>query len=530
MRRWNGWGDEEIEYPLPESAGEYLAERLGSGDTAQDASLEEVVKQVPASQLLPDPRITVDPFERLKHARGQSLPDWIALRTGRIDRFPDGVAYPRDDEEVRSLFQYAQNCQGVLIPYGGGTSVVGHINPGNYANPVLTVDLARMNRLLDVDATSQLATIEAGAVGPEIERMLSEHGFLLGHYPQSFELSTLGGWIATRSSGQQSYYYGRIEDLFAGGHFETPAGSLDLHPLPASAAGPDLRQLVLGSEGRFGLITRAVVRVRPLPQKEAFYGVFFHSWQDGMEAVRHIAQERLPVSMARLSNPQETETTLVLSGKTDLVRWAERGLRLLKYGPERCLLIYGITGKDDSWRETKARLAEVIRRSKGLDTGKTAGRAWQKSRFLSPYLRNSLWAAGYAIDTLETVLPWSQIAPAAEAICQAIRERQEGAGERVLVLCHLSHIYEDGASIYITYLFRRMPDPENTLELWNAMKSGASQAIQRFGGTISHQHGIGSDHLPYLENEKGRLGIDLLRQTCRTFDPHGILNPGKLVN
>ncbi|OGO29774.1 MAG: FAD-linked oxidase [Chloroflexi bacterium RBG_16_54_18] len=530
MRRWNGWGDDRIDYPLPETAVEYLAERIGSGDVSQDASLESILDDVPASQLPDHPLVKVDPFDRLKHARGQSLPDWVAMKTGKIGRYPDGVAYPAGNLDVHKLMRYVQDCQGNLIAYGGGTSVVGHINPGQTANPVLCVDLSQMNKLLDLDTVSHLATIEAGACGPEIERQLRQQGFTLGHYPQSFELSTLGGWIATRSSGQQSYYYGRIEDLFAGGHLESPVGSLDLPSLPASAAGPDLRQLVLGSEGRFGLITRAVVRVRLIPQFESFYGVFFHNWQDGMDAVRQIAQEHLPVSMARLSNAQETETTLILSGKTRLVNWADRGLCLLKYGPEKCLLVYGITGDEETHQDARDRVGEVIRRTRGLDTGKTAGRAWQKSRFLSPYLRNTLWSAGYAIDTLETALPWRKIPAAVDAITHTIRVCQENASERVLVLCHLSHIYQDGASIYVTYLFRRMPDPEQTLQQWKEMKSAASQAILTFGGTISHQHGVGSDHKPYLGAEKGSFGIEILQKISRSFDPNGILNPGKLVD
>jgi len=530
MRRWNGWGDDTIEYPLPATAAGYLADHIGIGDTAQDVTLEKVLKDVPTSQLPDHALVTKDPFERLKHARGQSLPDWLAIKTGKIGAYPDGVAFPSGDQDICQLMQYATTCQGNFIAYGGGTSVVGHINPGQSANPVLCVDLSHMNKLLDLDTVSQLATIEAGTCGPEIERQLRQHGFTLGHYPQSFEFSTLGGWIATRSSGQQSYYYGRIEDLFAGGHLVSPAGSINLPPLPASAAGPDLRQLLLGSEGRFGVLTRAVMRVCPIPQFETFYGVFFHNWQDGMDAVRQISQGRIPVSMARLSNPQETETTLILSGKTRLVNWADRGLRLLKYGPEKCLLIYGITGDKENCKETRDRVGEVIRKTGGIDTGKMAGKTWQKSRFRSPYLRNSLWSTGYAIDTLETALPWSSLRAAAEAIPHAIQECQETASERVLVLCHLSHIYQDGASIYITYLFRRMPDPEHTIHLWEEMKAAASQAILRFGGTISHQHGVGSDHKPYLGAEKGTVGIEILQKICRSFDPNGILNPGKLVD
>ena len=530
MRRWNGWGDDLTNYPLPESAGKYLLEHIGSGDTSQDAALESVLSTVPPSRLPERSLVSYEPIERLMHARGQSLPDWIALRTGRIGDFPDGVAYPTCDEELRSLFGFGQECLARLIAFGGGTSVVGHINPTAGGQAVLTVDLSYLDRLISLDTVSQLATIEAGASGPKIERQLGRLGYTLGHFPQSFEFSTLGGWIATRSSGQQSYYYGRIEGLFAGGHLETLIGPLDLPPLPASAAGPDIRQIILGSEGRFGVITRAVVRVRPLPQSEIFFGAFFHSWDGAMAAVRKIAQERVPISMARLSDAQETETTLMLSGKTRLVEWADRGLRLFRYGPGRCLLIYGITGEEEIVRETKNQANDVITRNGGLYTGVMAGRAWRKSRFLGPYLRNSLWEAGYAIDTLETALPWCSVGQAAEGIKQAIRESQEHANHRVLVLCHLSHIYEDGASIYITYLFPRMPDPDETIQNWKAMKSAASQAIIQMGGTISHQHGVGIDHKLYLHAEKGLVGIEILQGIARVLDAGGLLNPGKLID
>jgi alkyldihydroxyacetonephosphate synthase len=222
MRRWNGWGDDQTLYPLPESAAAYLAELVGPGQPQPDASLAYVVASVPASRLPAHPMIDTDPAGRLAHARGQSLPDWVALRAGLIDTFPDGVAYPASDEEVRALLAYARRSEARLVPYGGGTSVVGHINPLPGRRPVLTVDLGRLNRLISLDETSQLATLEAGIAGPVLENQLRARGYTLGHFPQSFEYSTLGGWIATRSSGQQSYHYGRIEELFAGGHIETP--------------------------------------------------------------------------------------------------------------------------------------------------------------------------------------------------------------------------------------------------------------------------------------------------------------------
>jgi alkyldihydroxyacetonephosphate synthase len=529
MRRWNGWGEESVHYPLPDMAGRYLETRIGPGVVSPDATFDHVVDSLPRSRLSPHPLVDAGPVPRLLHARGQSLPDWVALRSGHVGTFPDGVAYPSSDEEVRQLLAYARQVSCQLIPYGGGTSVVGHINPLPGDRPVLTLDLSRMRRLLDLDMTSLLATFEAGVAGPDLEQQLADHGFTLGHFPQSFELSTLGGWIATRSSGQQSFHYGRIEDHFAGGHLETPIGAWDLPPLPASAAGPDLRHLVLGSEGRLGVITRAIVRVRPRPEAEGFYGIFFRDWESGTTAVRSIVQADMPVSMLRLSDAQETETTLVLSGKERLVTWANRGLRLLRYADTRCLLVYGVTGSTDGLPRTRRAVEATARRHGGLPTGAMIGRIWRKSRFLTPYLRNTLWERGYAIDTLETAVPWSAVPETAAAIKDVLQIALNKEPEHVLAFAHLSHVYRDGASIYVTYLFRRAEDPDRTVARWETLKSVASRAVVAHGGTISHQHGVGLDHASYLLAEKGRPGIDLIRLACQHMDPEGLLNPGKLL-
>jgi alkyldihydroxyacetonephosphate synthase len=529
MRRWNGWGDEATTYPLPASAGHFLEGKVGKGASIPDVTFERALVAVPPSRLTPHTRLSLDPADRLYHARGQSLPDWVALRHGRIEAFPDGVAYPASDEDVRDLFAYARRSGARLIPFGGGTSVVGHINPRPIDPPALTVDLSRLNHLIDLDTVSRLATFEAGVCGPDLERQLNERGYTLGHFPQSWELSTLGGWIATRSSGQQSYHYGRIEDLFAGGHTETPQGPIDLPPVPASAAGPDLRHFLLGSEGRYGLITRAVVRVQRLPAAEDFHAVFFHDWASGAQAVREIAQAGIPVSMLRLSNAQETEVTLALSGKEQLVGLADRGLRLFKYEADRALLIFGVTGDKALTHFAHREATAITRAHGGFAVGTTIGHMWRKSRFLSPYLRNTLWEQGYALDTVETALPWSKVEAAAAAIQDAIRAALEAFDERALVFAHLSHVYADGASIYTTYLWRRSPDPDQTLAQWQAMKHAASRVIVAAGGTISHQHGVGVDHKPYLEAEKGPLGLQMLSAVREPLDPDRLLNPGKLV-
>lgn len=528
MKRWNGWGNINTEYPVPPTALDYLTKHLGQLDPIPDCKKETVLSAVTESRLPVHPLVDVSAEERLMHARGQSMHDWVDMRYGCANTFPDGVAFPETDEDVRGLLKYARDAGASVIPYGGGTSVVGHITPCPNDKPVLSLSLERMTKFLDFDETSRHATFQAGVAGPQLEEQLKACGYTLGHFPQSFEYSTLGGWIVTRSSGQQSYRYGKIENLFAGGLLETPRGQLEIKPVPASAAGMDVREMVLGSEGRLGVVTQAKVRVRRLPEAEAFFGVFFPSWEQGSDAVREIVQVELPVSMLRLSNPLETETTLILSGKS-WVGMANRGLRMIGYSDSRCLLVFGVTGSGKMFIRTRRDASAVCRKHSGLVVGTIVGHTWEKSRFLSPYLRNTLWEKGVAIDTLETALPWSQAREASRAIPETIVDAMSKHNERVLAFSHLSHVYRDGASIYTTYLFRRTADPDELMARWQDMKHNASLTIQKYGGTISHQHGIGVDHAPYLPAEKGALGIDAMRAVIKSFDPDGMMNPGKLV-
>lgn len=529
MRRWNGWGDDTTSYPLPDEATAYLEQLVGPGERSKDATLNNVLFSVPASRLPDHPLINTDPLQRLRHARGQSLPDWIALRSGRINQYPDGVAFPSEEEDVTALVEYAVDADISLIPYGGGTSVVGHINPLPSDRPVLTVNLRRLSQLKQLDKISQLATFGAGIQGPDLEALLRAQGYTLGHFPQSFELSTLGGWIATRSTGQQSLGYGRIESLFAGGTLVSPAGTLRLAPSPASAAGPDLRHLLLGSEGRLGVITEAIMRVAPLPEREAFHAVFFPGFEEGLEATREIAQANIPLSMLRLSTDVETATTLALAGHRRLVGTLERLLSLRKIGDGKCLLLLGFSGNHDMVGPSRRIALGMCSEHGGVHVGRTFGAQWQKGRFLTPYLRNTLWDAGYAVDTVETATTWRKVPEVIGAIEGALRSGLSPLEERVHVFTHLSHVYADGASVYTTYLFRHSPDPDETLHRWSLLKKGASDAIVDCQATISHQHGVGMDHLPYLEAEKGALGMATFRALTRLFDPQGVMNPGKLV-
>ncbi|HKW22341.1 MAG TPA: FAD-binding oxidoreductase [Ktedonobacterales bacterium] len=530
MRRWNGWGDDTISLHLPGSTTRYLEQLVGPGTPPHDVTLAQVVQQVPDSRLPEHPLVTTDAAERVRHARGQSLGDWIALRSGQVEAFPDGVAYPQRAEDVVALLAWAARVGARIIPYGGGTSVVGHINPLAGDTPVLTVDMRHMNRLRAFDEVSQIASFEAGVRGPDLEAHLRARGYTLGHFPQSFEYSTLGGWIATRSSGTQSLGYGRIEQRFAGGQMVSPVGTLDLPVFPASAAGPDLREVALGSEGRMGIVTEATVRIAPLPSVEAFHAVFFPTWEQGVSAARMLLQSGLPLSMVRLSTPRETETNLVLAGHRRIIAVLDRYLAVRGAGAEKCMMVLGFTGREPLVETTRKEALAITGRHQGVHLGQALGRAWHKSRFRTPYLRNTLWQAGYAIDTVETATIWNNVPEMVTAIEAALCDGLAAWDERVHVFTHLSHLYRHGASVYTTYLYRLAASPEESLARWQRLKAAASAAIVAHGGTISHQHGVGRDHRPYLSAEKGDAGIAAIQALCAHFDPAGIMNPGKLVD
>ncbi|MDB5985837.1 MAG: FAD-binding oxidoreductase [Nevskia sp.] len=528
MRRWNGWGEEDRNEQLGEVARAFLREVVGEGGRTFDATLPDALASVAASRLASSSLFVTDAETRLRHARGQSFPDWIALRYGRIGPVADGVARPTTHDEVVAAVQAAQQLGAQVVPYGGGTSVVGHLNIAAQDRPVVNISLEAMNRLLAIDKISQLATFGAGTPGPQIEAQLASHGYLLGHFPQSYEYSTVGGWVVTRSSGQQSARYGRIEQLFAGGRMVTPRGELQVGGFPASSAGPDLREAVLGSEGRLGLLTEVSVRIRPLPECEDFHAVFFPSWEAGLDAVRHIVQSDIPLSMLRLSNAIETQTQLTLAGHEKTIAWLRRYLRLRGSGLKPVLLMFGATGAHREVLRMRRDALGIAKQFHGVHAGRTMGKAWAAKRFAGPYLRNVLWSAGYGADTVETALNWPQVSAAMNAIEHAAREVFAGAGERVHAFTHLSHVYRQGCSIYSTFVFRAASSYEENLDRWRRLKHATSAAIVANGGTISHQHGVGVDHAPYLPQEKGALGMDLIRAAARELDPDGIMNPGKL--
>ena len=533
--RWNGWGNININKAVSPHGAKLIKSHIGKTQKLPSVSLESVLKTVPPSRL-PSAltelaMVSTDNEVRVRHARGQSFPDWIAMHSGDFGVFPDGVAMPKTTEDVAKLLALASEHDLVVIPYGGGTSVAGHINPPKDPRPVLTIATGHMDKLIDLDEESQIATFGAGAQGPAVEAQLSDHGYRLGHYPQSWELSTLGGWIAARSSGQQSLGYGRIEQMFAGGTLVTPQGKLTIPDIPASSAGPDLREMMMGTEGRAGIFTEVKMRVQPQPEQEIFKVAFLPNWEAGQALLKQAVRNNVRLSMLRLSNATETNAHLHLGTTRSQFLAITAYLRSKGLGSDKVMLTYGVTGDKAQNALALTQFKQLLKQNGGV-TGKLAdlmGSIWAHGRFKFPYLRGTLWEKGIMVDTFETSTNWTNIDQQMAAMEKAVRESLREHGEQVMAFTHISHVYKQGASLYTTYFFRTGKSHAETLQRWQKIKHAASTSVANGKATISHQHGVGRDHAPYLVAEKGELGLQVTRDMLQSLDPEQRMNPGCLL-
>jgi alkyldihydroxyacetonephosphate synthase len=534
-RRWWGWGDRPT--PIPPGLAALLHDELGvdPGARSPPRPLEEVT--LPPSALQDDDlvdelravcgthAVTVEDGPRLTHAAGRSYLDLLRLRSGDIECAPDAVVSPADQSQIAAVLAQCARAGCAVVPFGGGTSVVGGVTPlrGRH-RAVIALDVRRLNRCLRVDPLSLTATLEAGMTGPQTEAALAEDGLTLGHFPQSFEYATIGGFAATRSAGQASGGYGRFDDMVAGLRLVTPTGEVVVAATPASAAGPSVRELVLGSEGRFGVITEVTVAVRRRPSQPRYEGWSFADFGHGLEAVRALAQGHVIPDVARLSDVEETRAGMAMAARGGSVE--SLGRRYLRWRGHAggCLLIIGW---DSDALLSGARQAEaraLIRRHSGIALGARPGESWRRQRYRGPYLRDSLMDAGVLVETLETATNWSNVERLHRAVSTALHEALGEPG--ALVGCHLSHLYPAGASLYFTVLAPAGTDPA---ERWRDAKAHACEAILDGGGTITHHHAVGTDHLPYMEREIGADAIATLRSMAAQLDPTGIMNPGKLL-
>lgn len=524
--KWNAWGDPAAAKPLSDGIRSLLKQAVGIDD-APRAELEADQVRLRPSALSDEDREALagivgaahcrtDDRDRLLHAGGKSTIDLLRRKDTGAQDAPDAILLPGDDDAVAAVLRYCSEHRIAVVPFGGGTSVVGGLDPIRGAfHAVVSLDLRRLDRLISLDEVSGQAVFGAGVTGPDAERMLGAQGFSLGHFPQSFEYATIGGFAATRSSGQDSAGYGRFNDMVRGLRVVTPAGTIDLGRAPESAAGPDLRQLMIGSEGAFGVITQVRLRVHRAPETVRYEAWSFPDFETGAAALRAVTQTATGPTVLRLSDEVETGVNLAT---TDAI-----GESQITGG---CLAITVFEGAKEHVESRHAETAALLAAQGATSLGEAPARAWEHGRFGAPYLRDSLLSAGALCETLETATDWSNVLALKAAVTQALTDALAESGTPALVMCHISHVYPTGASLYFTVVAGQRGNP---IEQWLAAKKAACDAIMATGGTITHHHAVGADHRPWMRDEVGELGVQILRAVKAALDPAGILNPGKLI-
>lgn len=528
--------DPQLEDVLPKAARRYLTRELGwtprptppvpvADITLAPSRLPEEARTAFVA-LLGEGNVLTDREARLRRAGGKSYLDLLRRRSGDAMDAPDAVVTPGSTEETAALLAACAEHGVVVVPFGGGTSVVGGLAGADPDDrPTIAVDLARMASVQALDVPSSLVTVGPGMRGPALEEELAREGLTFGHLPQSWEFATLGGYAATRSAGQASTGVGRFDDLVTGLTLATPSGVLEVGHPPASAAGPDLLGLALGSEGTLGVITELTLRVRPKAMASTYEGWSFRSWPAGLAALQRLARHDLLPDVVRLSDADETKANLLMASGAGAK--ALRGTLRTRGHGEGCLLVLGWEGMPALIRARQSAAASLLREGGAIRLGRRVGDSWKKHRFSGPYLRDRLMDGGLLVETLETAATWVALPTVYDAVRRALREALTRDGRRPLVMTHVSHGYPTGASLYFTVLADR--DDDLPIQQWLSAKRAATDALLGAGGTLTHHHAVGADHRPWLEREVGALGIEVLRAVKERLDPAGICNPGVLL-
>jgi alkyldihydroxyacetonephosphate synthase len=473
--------------------------------------------------------------ERLLHSFGRSYVDLITIRRGYLGNVTDAVVHPASSGEVEDVLRYAAANDLAVVPWGGGTSVVGGVDPDRGSHrAVITLSLARLMDPLGFDEVSRLAKFQCGIHGPELEKYLNARGYTVGHFPQSFEFSTLGGWLATRSSGQASSRYGEIVERLRGATVVTPVGTYRWERGTSESSGPDPGALFPGSEGTLGVFVEASLAVDRQPASSSYRVALLPDWDNGVTAVRELSQEPPVPAVLRLSDPQET--LLTLEGRPPAATLGERmrerlepgilNLRKLEEG-SMCLLVTGYEGSEKEVRDGEARRRDVLHRHGGFDIGARAGESWKRERFLLPYLRDDLVEDGWLVETLETGAAWSEISSLTASVRQALVSAARRAKFPLLCAAHLSHTSPTGSGLYFTIIAPQKP--QDPVGQWLALKESATEALLSHGGVLSHHHGVGQMHRPWVGNYRRTLGRLSLRAAKQTLDPGDTLNPSKTL-
>jgi alkyldihydroxyacetonephosphate synthase len=548
--KWWGWGVEGVSFHHEDKPAfrPFLIKIIDldvNTPPVSPMSLDDLLIPAPliSDQLLAEltdavgaDNVVQDDLDRIVHTYGKSARDLLRIRAGDIPRAPDVVVYPGNEAEVQLIVDRAVAADAVIIPYGGGTSFSGSLSvPEDETRPVISLDLGRLNQLIDIDEESGLARIQAGALGPDLEEQLGGRGWLLGHYPDSFTHSTLGGWVATRSSGMQSDKYGDISDIARGMRVVMPGKVLEVRPIPATSTGPSVREMVLGSEGRLGVITEVTVQVRRISEVRVILGYLFPSWEAGLAAMQEISTSDAHPSITRVSDAKETAFSFATRKKKSgisissliskaLMRVLERrGWKL----DEVCLSFIGYEGGKAHVARQKKIVKDIVGKHGGILVGKGPGVLYDQKKFDMPYLRDFVLDRGAIGDVSDTAAPWSKLMPLYRNVMGAAEKAFAQVGVTGYIMCHLSHSYYSGACLYFTFAFKH--DGVDALGQYERVKNAIQQAFVDSDGTLSHHHAVGTEHAAWLEQDISAPGVHMIDGLFTAMDPGRNFNPGKIV-
>jgi alkyldihydroxyacetonephosphate synthase len=549
--KWWGWGDEAVSFTDADkpALAPFLERAIGldvHGETSRPAAFDDL--DIPESSLSPALRsdleaavgtgfVSTEPLDRVVHARGKSLRDLVRHRRGDLGRLPDVVVRPADEDDLTAVVRAAIDADAVVIPFGGGTNIAGSLEaPDDEERDIVSVDLGRMDKVLAIDDASRLARVQPGVFGPHLEQQLNARGWTVGHFPDSFSYSTLGGWIATRSSGMQSDKYGDVADVTRAVRVVTPAGTLATRPVPHTSTGPSVREMVLGSEGRLGIISEATVHVHRVPEHRVILGYLFPDWPSALAAMHDIAASEASPSVTRVSDANETQFSFATrKDPSPIDRLKSKALttyleRRRKFDLEAmCLSFIGYEGTKDHVAAQRKLVGRIVGRHGGLSIGASPGELYDQKKFDTPYIRDYLLDRGALADVSETAAPWSALPTVYGNVIANAQGAFDGLHVQGYIMCHLSHSYHSGACLYFTFGFKPSGDRE-PLEEYDAIKSAIQQTFVDSGATLSHHHAVGTEHAPWLEQDISAPGVAMLRALFDGIDPGANLNPGKIVS
>jgi alkyldihydroxyacetonephosphate synthase len=549
--KWWGWGDEGVAFTHEDKPelGPFLERAIAvdvDAPTARPVAFAAL--DVPEPALEADlavaleaavgaAHVSTDPRDRVVHARGKCLRDLVRHRHGDLGRVPDVVVRPGAEEEVEAVMRAVLDADAVVIPFGGGTNIAGSLEaPAGEERTIVSVDMARMDRVLEIDEASGLARIQAGAFGPDLERQLAARGWTVGHFPDSFTHSTLGGWIATRSSGMQSDKYGDAADITRAVRVVTPSGTLATRPVPHTSTGPSVREMVLGSEGRLGIITEATVQVHRVPERRTILGYLFPDWPRALQAMRAIAESDAAPSVTRVSDAPETRFSFATKKTpTALDRAKSKGLQLYlerrrSFGEldDMCLSFIGYEGSRAHVATQRKLVGRIVSAHGGLCIGSGPGELYDQKKFDTPYIRDYLLDRRALGDVSETSAPWGALPALYDNVMAAAHGAFADLGVRGYIMCHLSHSYHAGACLYFTFAFKPAGTGDG-LDQYDHVKAAIQQTFVDSGATLSHHHAVGVEHARWLEEDISAPGVAMLRALFDGVDPGANLNPGKIV-